>query len=79
MPFPNTHVASVHRTYAIGFPGLIKALEHTQDLSDHPGTFDLRYRNCVTETRLTGRAAGVTLPDDWDPEDFGFDLPPDNP
>jgi hypothetical protein len=70
---------SVHRTYGIGFPGLIAGLNHTEHLNQYPGTWDSRWHNCVHETRITGGAAGVKLPDDWDPEDFGFDLPPDDP
>ena len=79
LPFTNTHTWTVHKTYAIGFPGLIAGLNHTEHVHEYPGTYDLRYHNCVIEVWITGGAAGVTLPHDWDPEDFGFDLPPDSP
>ncbi|MEI7534037.1 MAG: hypothetical protein WCK57_06660 [Verrucomicrobiae bacterium] len=79
LPWPNTHTATVHRIYAIGFPNLISGLSYTENLHDYPGTYDLKHNNCATETGQAGWASGVPLPNDWLPEVFGFNLPPSDP
>jgi hypothetical protein len=79
--YPGDGSQTVHKTYAIGFqgPGLIGALEHTDDLAQHPGIWNSSSHNCIHEVVNTGDDAGVALPPDRYPEFFGFDLPPDNP
>jgi hypothetical protein len=74
----NNGVSNVSRNYSIGFYGLIGALQHTEQLFQSPGTWDSQWHNCVQETIITGIRAGVQLPNDYDPESFGFDLPPDD-
>jgi hypothetical protein len=76
LPFISTDTATVQGTYSVGFPGLIAGLNHTEHICEHPGAYDLIYHNCVIETRITGGAAGISLPRTWDPEDFGALLPP---
>jgi hypothetical protein len=78
LPFADSDTATTNPTYTIGFPGLIGGLNHTENVHESPGTYNLRHHNCVTETIYTAAAAGITLPNDWDPEHFGADLPPGN-
>lgn len=72
---------TVHRIYACGFqgPGLIDALQYTDNLAQNPGTWDSSSHNCVHEVVNTGNAAGINLPADRFPEFFGLSLPPNDP
>jgi hypothetical protein len=73
--------ANIERTYAIGFrgPGLIDGLCDTENLFMNPGTWNSESHNCVHETIKAGTSVGVDLPHIFDPEFFGFDLPPSDP
>jgi len=81
LPFTSADVATVQRSYAIGFrtPGIINGLNATEQLHESPGTYDLRYFNCAISTTTIGNTVGLSLPGDWIPEDYGFDLPPSSP
>ena len=72
---------TVHKTYVIGFQGkgAIDGVNHVENLSNIPGTWDTGYHNCVHEVVITGKTTGVQLPlSDTTPEGFGFNLPPDS-
>lgn len=72
---------TVHKTYVIGFQGkgAVDGVNHVENLSNIPGTWDTGYHNCVHEVVITGKTTGVQLPlSDTTPEGFGFNLPPDS-
>jgi hypothetical protein len=78
----NNGSASVHRNYAIGFqgPGLIDGSGDTENLHQSPGTWNSDSHNCVHEVIKAAKAVGIQLPSlDFNPEGFGFNLPPDSP
>jgi len=78
-PYYTSDPKDVQRTYNIGFPGLLGGLNHCENIYWNTPVYNLCNNNCVNQTFITGGAAGVLLPNDWDPEDFGFDLPPSDP
>jgi len=73
-PFSDNVAKDVDRTFDIHFMGMIGGLNHCEALFKNHGTYDLCTHNCVSETKNTGAAAGLSLPDDWDPEHFGYDI-----
>ena len=65
--------------YQIGFDNLQSGLDFTKILASNPGTYVLyplfnSANNCVTKTVKAGAAAGITLPHDVTPQNFGIDL-----
>lgn len=72
-PETNTKKDEV-RTYDIGFPDLLDGLAYTQGIHDNPGTYNVFNNNCVQHVIAAGAAAGLSLPHDTKPEDFGWDL-----
>jgi hypothetical protein len=74
-PDPDSNTQAVYKKYNIGFNELINALGYTQELHDHPGTYNAFSNNCVDQTVVVGGIAGVRLPGgDIYPEDFGLDI-----
>jgi hypothetical protein len=71
---PDGGTKSVSRKRYIGFDDLINGLGYTKELQDHPGTYDYRFNNCVTQTRVVGSIVGVSLPSSNIPEYFGQEL-----
>ena len=79
--YPGDGSQSVHRIYACGFqgPGLIDALDYTDNLLHHPGTWNSATNNCVHQVVNAGNKAGISLLGDTTPEFFGMGLPPSDP
>ena len=71
---PGNGSESIHHGRSIGFEEFKKCLLFTGDLAAHPGTYDLFRNNCTTVTVRAGDRAGVSLPADWNPQNFGIDL-----
>jgi hypothetical protein len=71
---PDSDPLSVQAEYEIGFYELRNGLGYTKELKDHPGTYDYRFNNCVTQTRVVGNIVGVPLPSTHIPEYFGNEL-----
>jgi hypothetical protein len=72
----NTHGKNVARNFYIGFPDFIAGLAFTRGLSNAPPTYCLAIDGypCVGAARQAGQTAGVTLPSDWFPQNFGADI-----
>ena len=65
---------STSKTYEIGFNDLTNGLAYTQGIHDNPGTYNVLLNNCVQHVIAAGASAGLTLPNDTEPETFGWDL-----
>jgi hypothetical protein len=63
---------SVSKMYLISISELKSGLRFTQNLKANPGTYQVLFKNCVWETFWAGLAAGVGLPFDVAPENFGW-------
>jgi hypothetical protein len=65
---------TLHRTRLIGFYELLDGLNFTKGQLDNPDQYNAWNNNCTTETFKAGAAAGVALPNDRYPQNFGIDL-----
>ena len=65
---------TVHRTFTIGFNQLTNGLTFSANLASNPPYYYLYSQNCTTMTIQAGQQAGVSLPFDIYPQNFGIDL-----
>jgi hypothetical protein len=77
-PFPYGNPPTTNATYTIGFYNLIGGLVATEDINTASEAWQFPGNTCITAICNVGAGAGIALPNDTYPEDFGVHLPPGN-
>jgi len=72
----NSHGENVSRIFYIGYPDFVAGLAFATGLHDAPPEYCIAVGgySCVGAAREAGNTAGIKLPSDWFPQNFGADI-----